>query len=288
MQRLLGRPTSRWTWRSVVLVGSFGLTSWAGPALAHEFWLSASSYRAPMNKTVAISASTGEGFRGEPRLYAHSQTAELALHTNRRTDLMPLAAEADSNFAMVAAPDDSGMVISFLSQFNVLTLPAAKFNAYLVSDGLDEVVRSRLDRGHHHRDGNERYRRCAKTWIEGRPGLAGRACRPIGLPFEIIPLTDPGAVGPISIRLLFEGRPAPGRLVLAWRGPLDRNGGGFRGADRDSTETVTQVRTNAQGEATLQLTGPGEWMISALIMIPSREADADWESYWASLTFGCH
>ena len=286
MTRYFGRPASRWAWRSVVLHSGIALALWAGPAPAHEFWLGASSYRATRDTRVDISAAAGEGFSGEPKRYADSRTAALTLHTDRQTDLMPLAAEADSNFARVTAPDDSGMVISFLSRFDHLSLPAARFNAYLVSEGLDEVARSRLERGDGHREGKERYRRCAKIWIEGRPALADRACRPVGLPFEIVPLTDPAPGGSISIRLLFEGRPAAGRLVQAWRASLNRSGGAFRGADRDSTGTVTTVRTDARGEATLHLPGPGEWLISTLLMIPSREADADWESYWASFTFG--
>jgi hypothetical protein len=49
---------------------------------------------------------------------------------------------------------------------------------------------------------------------------------------------------------------------------------------------VVQARTDARGMVTLDTASPGEWLVSAVHMIPSEDrAEADWQSRWASLTF---
>ena len=109
--------------------------------------------------------------------------------------------------------------------------------------------------------------------------FASRALTSFGLPLEIIPLSDPTGAGPVAIRLMFEGRPKSGALVRAWRAPLASSP-----AERDSTGPVVEVRTDAHGEAKLDISGSGEWLVSSVVMIPSRKATSDWESCWASLT----
>ncbi|HEX7878005.1 MAG TPA: hypothetical protein VF720_01270, partial [Candidatus Eisenbacteria bacterium] len=137
------------------------------PAVAHEYWLSATRYRAARGEPVAISAWVGTGFRGDPKLYAASRTASLEMLTDRRIDLTPLAAEADSHFCRVQAPDDSGFVVAFLSNYSVVDLEGPRFEDYLKTEGLDEIVAIRHQRGEQQKRGTERYRRCAKTWITG-------------------------------------------------------------------------------------------------------------------------
>jgi hypothetical protein len=46
------------------------------------------------------------------------------------------------------------------------------------------------------------------------------------------------------------------------------------------------ARTDGRGRATLKLDRPGFWLVKAVHMIPApADAGADWESFWASLTF---
>ena len=47
-----------------------------------------------------------------------------------------------------------------------------------------------------------------------------------------------------------------------------------------------KVRTDATGHARLRLNQPGMWLVKAVHMVPAPPGlDADWASYWASLTF---
>jgi len=51
-------------------------------------------------------------------------------------------------------------------------------------------------------------------------------------------------------------------------------------------ERQIQVFTNAQGIARFQLNDRGAYLIKCVYMIPaSKHLNADWESFWASLTF---
>jgi hypothetical protein len=49
---------------------------------------------------------------------------------------------------------------------------------------------------------------------------------------------------------------------------------------------ASAARTDAHGEVTVRCAEPGEWLVSAVHMVPSSDVSkADWESTWASLTF---
>jgi uncharacterized GH25 family protein len=108
--------------------------------------------------------------------------------------------------------------------------------------------------------------------------------RPVGLPAEIVPLTDPLASEIFRVRVLFRGEPVAGALLNAWRRQLDR-ADAPRHPPREPVPAVAQARTDSGGVAALLLHGRGEWLVSAVHMVPSSDAGADWESYWASLTF---
>jgi uncharacterized GH25 family protein len=103
---------------------------------------------------------------------------------------------------------------------------------------------------------------------------------------EIVPLADPTTAGRLPVRVLFRGQPLAGALVRAWNRPLLGAASPADPSARDSLGPVLQVRTNAHGEARLTAAHAGEWMVSAVHMEPSSDpVAADWQSWWASLTF---
>jgi hypothetical protein len=62
--------------------------------------------------------------------------------------------------------------------------------------------------------------------------------------------------------------------------------------ERDSVAVAQAVRSDANGDVRLDVGAPGEWLVSAVHMLPASQTqhapgtpDADWESTWASLTF---
>ena len=265
------------------------LVSQVQPAAAHEFWLWPSSYQAQGGREIQIAAATGEGFGGKPMPFARERTVSFELLAARRLDLTVVAGEGDSVFARFVAPDDSGAVVAYVSQPAPITVPAAKFETYLADDGLDQARAARAAAGQSGLPGRERFRRCAKTWIAGT-GRAGadasvaRLLSPAGLPAEIVALSDPLASDTLRVALWAGGQPVPGALVHAWRQPLAGAWQPERAGARSEVDPAAALRTNERGEVAIPMAG-GEWIVSAVLMAPATEPDADWESTWASLTF---
>lgn len=252
---------------------------------AHEFWLMPSTYFPTATDTVSITAWVGMGFRGEGRPFNPARCADFRRLGHASRSLAASAADQDSIWAHLVPPGHAGCLVAYVSNFAHIEMPAPEFDAYLALEGLDAPRRARQAVGHPAGPQRERYRRCLKTWMGGGASTAysTRARQPL----EIIPLADPSLDRPTTFRLEFGGRRLPGALVRAWRRPLKAGGVGFSPAERDSLPPTTEGRTGSRGEVTLQLQGPGEYLISAVHMVACRDtAAADWESCWAAMTFG--
>jgi uncharacterized GH25 family protein len=268
---------------ALALLVAAGSNTVASRAWSHEFWLSPSRYRAAARDTVEISAFIGTGFRGDLKPYAATRVLHFQLRMAQVVDVAHLARNGDAIMARFVAPDAGGALAAYEGNFADIELPAEEFDRYLRLEGLDEPLQARAAVATP-QIGRERYARCGKTWIAGRD--PGRLFAPVGLTFELVPIADPSRSDTIAVRALFRGKPLAGTLVRAWRRPLARTGRPFDPAKRDSVPPVAEVRTNADGLATIPARGAGEWLLSTVHMIPSADVkEADWESYWASLTF---
>ena len=255
----------------------------AADARAHEFWLTPSRYRAGAGDTIEVSAHIGTGFRGEVKPYAASRVVRFSLRHARTIDIAGLARNGDAVMARFLMPDQGGALLAYEGNFADIELPAAQFEAYLALEGLDGPLAQRRRTGSS-APGRERYARCGKTWISGAD--AKRLLTPVGLTYELTPLADPTRATQIRVRATYHGQPLPGALVRAWRRPLQTGARPFDPAARDSIPPVTQARTGGDGVASIALSGPGEWMLSTVYMVASGDPnEADWESWWASLTF---
>ena len=267
---------------SGLLVGLCSLAP--APASAHEYWLAPSMWRALPGDTVSFGALAGQGFSGERKLFAPARAVRLILRAARDLDLGPVAAAGDSAWARFAPGDRGGLLFAYESNFATITLDAEAFDLYLAAAGLDGPLEPRRRAGGAV-PGRERYRRCAKAWLKG--DSAARATRPLGLPLEIVPLSAPGVDSTLRVRVLFDGRPLEGAQLRAWRQPLGAGGAPLDPVRRAPVAATWAGRTDGRGEARVPAAEAGEWLIGAVHMVPSRDAPvADWESSWASLTFG--
>jgi uncharacterized GH25 family protein len=274
-------------WPAVAFWLALALPPAVPPAAAHEYWLEPSRYRAAAGDTLAIAAFAGTGFRGERKPYAAPRTLALMLRGPRALDMRPAAVNGDLTFARFIAPDARGALIVYRSDFSPIELPATAFDRYLEDQGLEAPRAARARLGAAAGPGRERYARCAKAWIAGtRASDAPRWRTPAGLPLEIVPLAEPGRGARLPVRVLWLGRPLANAQLRAWRQPVTAAFAAIEGAMRDSAGCADQQRTDRRGQATLHVSGSGEWLVSCVHMVPSDDrAEADWQSLWASLTF---
>jgi len=110
--------------------------------------------------------------------------------------------------------------------------------------------------------------------LSGLPSEAQGDMR-LGFPLELVaernPYTIPAGQD-LAVRLTFEDRPLAGALVVAMNN--------LNPAEKQA------ARTDNDGRAWFRLRPGGMWLVKAVHMVPAPAgADADWASFWASLTF---
>jgi Domain of unknown function (DUF4198) len=148
-----------------------------------------------------------------------------------------------------------------------------RFEQNLVLEGLETLAEVHRQTGKPLSGIRENYVRCAKALLQvGGPGGNDRA---VGLPLELIAEANPYAHGPgqpLPVRLLYAGKPIGGILVKVF--------------NRDDPASPQRLRTDADGRVAIDVARPGEYLVSAVHMLPAKpEEKAHWSSLWASLTF---
>lgn len=251
----------------------------AGLAFGHEFWLEPNQFFARVGETIHVQVLVGENFTGERSEGKKTRLIQYR-HQNATTseDLAPMLSGDTYGDVPVMLKTPGTHLISFANTPKFLAMKADSFLLYLEEDGLDNAIDARKQRGETDKPSRELYQRCVKTLVQVGNKPDDTYAKNTGMMLEIIPLKNPYAQHPgqtAGFSVLFDGTPLAGVLVRYW--------------NRDDTKKVTEEkqRSNAQGRARFRLKA-GANMVSLVRMIPNdNPAEADWRSYWGSLTFGC-
>ena len=157
-------------------------------------------------------------------------------------------------------------------------LDAKQFNQYLSEDGIPDVLSDRRRTGEDTLAASERYSKHVKAIVQAGNVLNAGFDAVLGYPAEIIPLSNPYALhlgSELRVRAEVDGRPV-GNQPLLYGG---RNARGGKIAERS-------VRTGAYGEARIPIGARGSWYIKFIHMEKVAHDSVDYESKWATLTFG--
>lgn len=241
---------------------------------AHEFWLEPERFHLAGNLAAKVRIQVGENFTGERWKGSGRRVRKLRDYFGGHSRALPLQGVT---FELPAGSPDLHL-ITFSNDNTFIQLGAEKFNDYLRDDGLGNALQWRQEHGQENRPGREFYRRCAKTLVQVGPAAAEDSTYALdtGLPLELIPGRNPYAhTGPSDLRfsLRFRHKPLANALVQVWH----------RG---DGRTTRQQLRSDSQGEVVFRLWEEGTWMVSSVHMEHLVGQRADWQSYWASYTFG--
>jgi uncharacterized GH25 family protein len=259
------------TTRLPLLFVAFAATS---PLLAHDFWIEPSSFSPRSGQIVGVRLRVGQDLVGDPVPRDPALLNRFVVEDGAGPK--PLVGRTGADPAGLLRVDSPGLlVIGYFSNPSAVEMAAPKFNQYLQDEGLDAIVALRSTRKQTADPVRELFSRCAKSLaLAGSPNEA-QADRRLGFPLELVAERNPYVVGAgedLPVRLIYENRPLPGVLVVA--------------INRLDPSRKLSARTGNDGRVRLRLPQGGLWLIKAVHMIPAPAgADAQWASYWASLTF---
>lgn len=247
----------------------------AREASAHDFWIEASTWTPRAGALVLLTLRVGEYFRGETFARRASHAAQFFALGPR--GVLPVSgAEGDDPAGLVVVDAAGVTAVAYASHGSRLELPAARFESYLLEEGLEHVIRQRAERGESGEPGRELFVRCAKALLATTaPGPSDAAFRAVGLPAELVIAEDPRSLRPggrVRIQALLRDLPASGVQVLA--------------TPHGDPETCLRERTDELGHATFTLERPGPWLLRGVIMERAPPGlGVDWVSHWPSLSF---
>ncbi len=255
-------------------------------AKAHEFWLQPATFFAQPGQVVPVEVLVGEHFQGERSEGKKNRIVQYA-HWSGATkeNLTPQLTQGHYGSTPVKLSAPGTHLIALANTNKYLEMRADSFLLYLQEDGLDPVIKYRKEHNQIQKRSREFYRRCVKSLVlVGRLNPQDKTYNlNAGMPLEIIPVQNPYSLKPgetIRFTVLFENKPLPNALVRYWnRATINHSA--------PAHFTGQQQRTDAKGQVSFQLKA-GNNMVSVVQMVPYADAkQADWQSYWGSLTFGC-
>ena len=248
----------------------------AGPLSAHDFWIEPASYRPAPGTPVALKLRVGALLAGEPLPRIPQLIERFNLVSASGESAVP-GKDMGDPAGSVSLPSPGLYIALYESRFFTTEVEGAKFESYVVDEGLDAVGKERAKRGETGQPTRERFSRCAKAFllVGSDPKVGASVDKPLGCPLEIFPDKNPYAMKAgeeLPVHVVLRGKPAADILVAA--------------LDPASAQNPIKVRADKQGRAKLKLPRAGFWLIKAVHAERAPEdTDVSWQSWWASMTF---
>ena len=244
------------------------------PLAAHDMWIEPTTFAPDAGKILGVRLRVGQDLLGDPLAYDPSLIEQFVFEDSAgRKSVVGRAGGDPAGLLRVAAP--GLVVIGYHSKPSAVELTAEKFNQYLKEEGLDAVAALRARRNETGAKARELFSRCAKSLVLSGPTSDTQVDRPLGFTLELVAERNPygsakGSETPF--RLTYENRPLSGALVVA--------------INRLNPAQKLTARTDSDGRVRFSVTSEGMWLVKAVHMVPAPAGtNADWRSYWASLTF---
>jgi len=244
---------------------------------AHDFWVQPDLFQPEPGQEVRVSLRIGENLSGDSLPFVPDWFVDYRVVGPAGPK--PIDAIIGDIPAGRFTPSESGIyLIAHQTTADFVDMEAGKFNSYLVKEGLTTALEARAAAGTDSDSGREYYSRYAKALVKAGDDTAefDGPRQELGYRLEIIPLLDPYELQPdatLPLAVKYEGELLAGITVIAFNSAAPEN--------------QQRVVTNKSGKAEIRVDdSKGVWLIKAIHMI-AREPDsgADWESFWASLTF---
>lgn len=242
-------------------------------AAAHDFWIEPTAFQPRDGAIVGLHLMVGQDLLGDPVPRDPDSIERFVMA--RGGDEKPIVGRDGADPAGILRVDRPGlMIVAYHSRPRPIALPPDKFAQYLGEEGLD-AIKSLLGPGARGTVAHELFSRCAKALLSSGARSPADRDRVMGLRLELVADRNPYATAPgqdFPVVLLYQGHPQPGALVIA--------------QNRSDPTTKLSARSDARGRVTFRFPRAGSWLIKTVHMIAAPPgSNADWESFWASLTF---
>ncbi len=247
---------------------------------AHEYWLEPDSYFLTPRESSPVRLFLGEGLKVEEEMpYRYSKTSIFRLFSSEGTfDLARTTADEAKPLFSFSAQKSGNYLLAMERNWSYITLEPDKFEDYLREDGMEYIIAERERLGESKKEGKERYSRFIKSLIQVGTKRDNTFSKKAGFRLEILPLNNPYALkkgDELIVKILFEDKPLAGRTIFA---------------DNRDGDTISKQRlaTDKDGVAKIKLDRKGVWLVRLVYMQRCTKSceDADWESFWGSLSFG--
>ncbi|MEH6680743.1 MAG: DUF4198 domain-containing protein [Sediminicola sp.] len=245
--------------------------------LAHEYILIAYKFIVQEGEKLELHLFVADGFNIElERPVQKSIIKKFELITaDRKTNL--LSTLKDGRLPILEMDVDfKGLgLIHMERDYARITLPSDEFKRYLLVDNIENIQINDSTQ----QEQSERYTRYIKTLIQSDPKTNDEIYKTIvGHNFEIVLLQNPYESRQddwIRAKVLFMGEPLKNKVITA------------RNRKGNEPAIFQYSRTDENGECSFKLERTGDWFLHATHMIESPDRDdTDWESFWATFSFG--
>lgn len=255
----------------------FALVLLIGSALsAHDLYLKPTAFRLSPGQLGTVEFHSGDSFPNSesPPVLSRVRDARLT-SSHGEQNIGQLRVQGKMAVGEFTTPAASGALLTARTIPNFIELDPVKFEQYLEHENLHWVIDWRKGHGESRKPGRELYSKYVKSILH-TGGPDSFVCRPSGQTIEFVPFVDPASLKPgqtLQVRILFRGSPARDLHVEA----SSLSGGAVKQRDLG--------RTDSKGQISIPLDVAGIWKLHAIRMECSNSNEADWESFWASLTF---
>ncbi len=263
--------------RALILALSLGLTSIAGSAFGHEFWIDPEKFVVSPGQPIRANIRTGEGFKGAASVYLPNRFRRFEIAQGSRS--FPVSGiVGDSPAVNQPARDGLAVIIHETTSSTLTYEELAKFEKFVTHKDARFTLDVHREKGFPETDFTEIYSRYAKSLVA--VGSGAGSDRAVGLETEIVALANPytdNVSGGLPVRVFYQSAPRPNAQVEVFeRAP----GGAIR---------VFTTKTNQSGLAMVPVKRGHTYMLDAVVLREpakgSVSAKVVWESLWANLTF---
>jgi uncharacterized GH25 family protein len=263
--------------RGLQALFAIGIALSGVPLRAHDLWIEPSSFSPKLGQIVGVRLRVGQNLDGDPLPLIPALVRQFVVEdAAKRTPVIGRRGADPAGALRVGNP--GLLVIGYHSSPSTVELAADKFNAYLIEEGLDSIAALRARRKESASNARELYSRCAKSLVLSGSSNEAQGDRPLGFPLELVAELNPYSIRAgqlLPVRLTYESRPLAGALVIAMNN--------LNPAEKQA------ARTDNDGRVQFRIRPGAMWLVKAVHMVPAPAgADAEWASFWASLTFEPH